>query len=442
MNFPYFIARKVANNQSGEKKQSFSRLIIRIAIVAVALSVAVMVITTAILRGFKNEISEKVFGFFGHIHITDTQAIGTQGIGAFTDAYPIDINQDFYPDLDTIRHLSYLDQYLLFGRPFGDYFETETKGGIRHIQSFAIKPGVIKTDDTMEGIILKGAGKDFNWDYLAQYLEEGSPIELPDSSLSRDIIISTRTADRIDKKLGDKLDVHFYTANNLIRRRFNIVGLYKTGLDEYDKAFAIVDIRQVQRILGWKENQVTGFEVTLDNIDDMHIMNAFLLDEVLPNTLYSETIRMKQPQIFQWLELQDINEIVIIVLMLVVSIINMMTALLILILERTNMIGTLKALGSSNWSIRKIFLYYAGYIVALGLFWGNVIGVGLSLLQEHFKIIKLSEVDYYLSYAPIELHFWTILLLNIGTLVLILLFLIIPSYLVTRIQPVQALRFK
>jgi lipoprotein-releasing system permease protein len=437
MNFPYFIAKKVATNQSSDGKYAFSRLIIRIAIIAVALSVAVMVITTSILRGFKNEISEKIFGFFGHIHITDIQSAGS-----ILESYPITIDQDFYPSLDTIQHIDYLDQYLLFGRPFGEYFSTRTKGGIRHIQTFAIKPGVIKTEETMEGIVLKGAGKDFDWHFLKQYLIRGEILTLPDTALSREIIISAQTADRLKKDIGDRLDLNFFAKGNIVRRRFDIIGIYKTGLDEYDRTFALADIRQVQRILGWTENQVGGFEVMIDYVDDINIISDYIYTQVLPNTMYAETIKEKQPNIFGWLELQNINEVVIIALMLVVSIINMMTALMILILERANMIGILKAMGTSNWQIRKIFLYYAAYIIMLGLFWGNVIGIGLSWLQYRFQFVKLSEADYYLSYAPIELNFWNILLLNLGTLGVILLFLIIPSYLVTKISPVQAIRFK
>ncbi len=437
MNFPYFIARRVATNQLDDGKYAFSRLIIRIAIIAVALSVAVMVITTSILRGFKNEISEKIFGFFGHIHITDMQSAGS-----ILESYPVAIDQDFYPSLDTIQHIDYLDQYLLFGKPFGEYFSTRTKGGIRHIQTFAIKPGVIKTQETMEGIVLKGAGKDFDWQFLKQYLIRGEILNLPDTVLSREIIISAQTADRLKKDIGDRLDLNFFAKGSIVRRRFDIVGIYRTGLDEYDRTFALADIRQVQRILGWEENQVGGFEVMIDHISDINIIADYVYTQVLPNTMYAETIREKQPNIFGWLELQNINEVVIIALMLVVSIINMMTALMILILERANMIGILKAMGTSNWQIRKIFLYYAAYIIILGLFWGNVIGIGLSWLQDRFRFVKLSEADYYLSYAPIELHFWNILLLNLGTLGVILLFLVIPSYLVTRISPVQAIRFK
>ena len=437
MNFPYFIARKVATSQSADGQSSFSRLIIRIAIVAVALSVSVMILTTALIRGFKNEIRTKIFGFFGHIHITDTDAIGS-----LLDAYPIDSRQDFYPGLDTVGKIEYLDQYLLFGRPFGEPFTKTTSGGIRHIQSFAVKPGVIKTADAMEGIILKGVNRDFDWKFMQKYLIRGDTLAWSDTSMSRQVIVSEQTANRLQIDTGASFVINFVERGNVVARKLNVVGIYRTGLDEYDKRFALVDIRQVQRLLGWNEYQVAGFEVFLDDIGDIGLFAEYIYNQVLPNTMYAETIREKFPAIFEWLELQNINEIVIIALMLVVSIINMIAALMILILERTNMIGTLKALGTSNWGIRKIFLYYAAYIVLLGLLWGNLIGLGLGWLQKRFQFIKLSETDYYLSYAPIEFNFWTILSLNIGTLLIILLFLLIPSYLVTRIQPVQAIRFK
>ncbi|MEL6942746.1 MAG: FtsX-like permease family protein, partial [Bacteroidota bacterium] len=315
-------------------------------------------------------------------------------------------------------------------------------GGVRHIQTFATKPGIIKTKEDIEGIILKGVGTDFNWDFMRQYVLEGDLITLPDSSMSRQIMVSQQTADRLKAEVGSRIEINFIEKGNIIPRRLEISGIYRTGLEEYDRNFALVDIRQIQRLLGWSENQVGGFEIFVDDISDIDIITNYIYNEELSTTLYAETVRKKFPAIFEWLELQDINEIVIIALMLVVSIINMMTALMILILERTNMIGTLKALGTSNWKIRKIFLYYAAYIIALGLFWGNLIGFLLGFIQDKFRLIKLSEADYYLSYAPIEFNFWIILSLNLLTLVIILVFLIIPSYLVTRISPVQAIRFK
>ncbi len=433
MNFSYFIASKVA--QSG--KQSFSRLIIRIAIIAVALSVSVMVIATALIRGFKNEISSKIFDFWGHIHIMDS------GVTHSLEVYPIDKHQAFYPSLDTMGPVSYLTNPSFLGYTFTDRLvERKTKGGINHIQVFANIPGVIKTKKQIEGIILKGIGDDYNWALLDQYLIKGDRLEVMKDSISRDIIISEQTANRLLLDVGEPMILYFIIEDRQIPKRMNVKGIYKTGLEEYDQKFAIVDIGLVQELYGWDKDKVGGFEVFLDNIQDIDPMNEHIYMDVIPNDLFSETIRQKSPSIFEWLALQDINEIVILALMLVVSIINMVTALLILILERTNMIGTLKALGNTNWQIQKIFLYYAAYIVSVGLFFGNLIGLGLCFAQKYFNFIQLSEKDYYLSVAPIEINWWVILLLNVGTLVVTILFLIIPSYLVTRISPVKAIRFK
>ena len=430
MNFSYFIARKVA--LSGER--SFSRLIIRIAVVAVALSVAVMIATNALVAGFKKQISSKIFGFWGHIHITDTD-IST----SLLEAYPIKINQPFYPYLDTVKHVSYIENRNFLGYEW--QAEAQTKGGVSHVQVFAVKPGIIKSKSQIEGILLKGVGKDFNWQFMRQYLQEGDTLTLSDTTMSSQILISRQTANRLKVGVGDDFIVHFIQGGNQLKRRFEIAGIYKTGLEEYDKVFALVDIRQIQLLLGWQPDEVGGFEVFVDDIDDLIPITNYIYQEQLPNNLYAETIREKLPEIFEWLDLQDINEVVILSLMVIVAIINMITALLILILERTNMIGTLKALGSSNWNIRRIFLFYAAYIVIVGLFWGNLIGLGLCVLQDQFEFIKLSEENYYLAVAPVEIQFWSVLLINIGTLVVTLVFLIVPSYLVTNISPVKAIRF-
>lgn len=428
MNVPFFIARKVA----GQGQASFSRLIIRIAVAAVALSIAVMIIATSLIAGFKKEISEKIFGFWGHVHITDANTNRS-----LLESYPISLNQPFYPSLDTLGPL-------LYQKSWGGLFErtAQTAGGVRHIQVYAIKPGIIETKKQIEGILLKGVGRDFQWDFLQKYMVEGEVLSLPDTAASSDILISRQTADRLEASVGDRFIVYFVQSNEQLRRAFTVKGIYKTGLEEYDKKFALVDIRKIQQLLGWQEDQVAGFEVFIEEIGDLPIFTDYIYYEAIPNDLTAESIREKFPSIFEWLELQDINEVVILSLMLVVSIINMITALMILILERTNMIGVLKALGQSNWGIRAIFLYYSGYILVVGLFWGNLLGIGLCLLQDRFGFIRLSEADYYLSVAPVAFNPLTILGLNGLTMLVTLLFLIIPSYLVSRISPVKAIRFK
>ncbi len=433
MNLPLFIAKKVASS----KRQSFSGLIIRIAVIAVALSLAVMIIATAVISGFKNQIGEKIFGFWGHIHITSTQINRSTG-----ETTPININQAFYPSLDTVGKITYQDKLRLFGIELPWATQRQTKGGIRHIQAFALKPGIIKTKKEIEGIILKGIGQDFDWSFFDKYLVEGETLSLSDTAASQGIILSKQTAARLELGVGNKFIFNFILNGEVLSRRFTVEGIYKTGLEEYDRKFAIVDLRKVQEMQDWKPGQIGGFEVFIDDLRDLDLFTDYIYVEEIPGDLYCENIREKNPEIFEWLALQNINEVVILLLMVIVGLINMTTALMILILERTNMIGTLKALGMPNWGIRKVFLYHAGYITMLGLFFGNLLGIAFCLLQQQYGFIQLSEENYYLSVAPVELSFWSILLLNLGALAAIMVFLIIPSWLVTRISPVKAIRFK
>lgn len=432
LNFPFFIARRIAF--SGEK--NFSRFIIRIAVVAVSLSVAVMIAATALIAGFKYEISRKIFEFWGHIHISDT------AYSLSFEPKPIDLNQPFYPALDTVRQISYTEPESILGFETGREVLKKSRGGIRHIQAFAHKPGIIRTKTAMEGILLKGIGRDFDWQNLKPYLLEGRALSLNDTSPSRDIIISRQTADRLQVGVGDKFVVHFVKGGEQLRRLFQISGIYKTGLEEYDRKFALCDIRQVQQLMDWNDQQIAGFEIWLDDIRDLELYNEFIYSEVLPPELLCVSIREKFPAIFEWLQLQDYNEIVILSLMLAVAIVNMITALLVLVLERSTMIGVLKALGERNGRIRQIFLYHAAVITLQGMFWGNLIGVGFCVLQNKFHFIRLNETDYYLSYAPVQLNWLPWLSINAGTLLITLVFLLIPSFAVSKVFPVRAIQFK
>ena len=432
MHLPFFIARRLAFSGKG----NFSRFIIRIAVVAVALSVAVMLIASAFIAGFKHEISRKIFEFWGHIHISDT------AYSLSFEPQPLDLEQDFYPSLDTLRQIQYTEPEMILGVETGREKEGHSHGGIRHIQAFAHKPGIIRTKTELEGILLKGIGADFDWSNLNPYLLEGKPIDLKDTTPSRDIILSRQTADRLQVSVGDKFIVHFVKENEQLRRRFEVCGIYKTGLEEYDRKFALCDIRVVQDLLGWNYQQVAGFEVWLDDIRDLDLYNTYIYEEVLPPGLLCVSIRDKFPAIFEWLQLQDYNEIVILGLMLAVAIVNMITALLVLVLERTTMIGVLKALGETNGRIRQIFLYHAAVITLTGMFWGNLLGLGFCFIQDKFHLISLNEADYYLSYAPVQLNWFPFLVINLGTLAVTLVFLLIPSFVVSKISPVRAIRFE
>jgi lipoprotein-releasing system permease protein len=437
VNVPFFIAKKVISNPS----HSFSKLIIRIAILAVALGMTVMIVASSLISGFKHEITGKIFGFWGHIHIMDFEATSTNAY----ESIPIPTDQDFYPSITEVENFQYIHEVpsiTIKGHKLGAWLQTKTtNGGVRHIQTFAQKIGVIKTKDEIEGIVLKGVGKDYDWKNMEKFLDSGDKLDLTAEKPAKEIIISKQTAKRLGLGLGDKLLVYFVKGESKIKKRFTVKGIYKTGLEEYDTKFAIIDIREIQKINGWAEDEVSGFELFIDDLDDMEPISDAIYDE-LPMNLYSSSIKNIDPNIFGWLELQDINEKVILILMLIVGMINMITALIILILERTNMIGTLKALGASNSMIQKIFLYYGSYITILGLLLGNIVGVSLCLIQKYFGIITLPEEDYYVSVAPIDLSFSYILFLNAGTLALTVMILVIPSLLVRSISPIKAIRFK
>jgi lipoprotein-releasing system permease protein len=345
--------------------------------------------------------------------------------------------------LDSLEQLEYL---VVYQRGlFSDnerIREAVTDGGIAHKQVFAQLPGVIRTKDQLEGIILKGVDTDFNWDFIRQYLVEGSILDLNSEKVSDGIIISNFTANRLKLEVGDQFIVYFVRGKQQIEKRLKVNGIYRTGLEDNDKKFALVDISKIQEILNWDANMVSGIEIFVDNLDDAEVIAEYLYIEELPSELYAQSIRRKFPNIFEWLDLQNINGVVILTLMVIVAVINMITVLLILILERTNMIGILKSLGAGNTSMRKIFLYHAFSIISVGLFWGNLIGLIICFLQQKFKFITLNEADYYLSYAPIDLNLFYVLMLNGATILITMLFLIIPTFLIARINPVKTIQFR
>lgn len=431
MNLERFIAHRV----SASSKKNFTSIIVKIAIAAIALSLVVMIISTAMLRGFKHQISEKIFGFWGHIHIYDTNITRT------FETVPIDISDSFYSDLVKLKNVDFQKPAGILGVEIdGVYTNQSTNGGISQVQSFTILPAILSTKNDFEGIMTKGVGREFDWDRMSEYLIEGDPI-LYDSIPSKQAVISKVISQRLGLDLNQKFNIDFIIDGKQRKRQFTVSGIYNTGLNEYDKKFILIDQRKIQDVLGWEEHQVGGIEVFVDDLDDVNTLSEYIYYDILPSKLYAETIKERFGNIFEWLELQNVNEVVILALMIIVSIINMITALLILILERTKMIGTLKSIGMKNWSIRKIFMYQAAHIIVRGLVIGTAIGLLLCFLQQQFGFIKLDEKNYYLSVAPIEINLWIVLLLNVGTLILTLIFLVLPTYIVTKISPIKALRF-
>lgn len=409
MKLEYFIAKRLITAKN--HKSSISAPIIKIAIIAIALGMIMMIVSVATGIGLQQKIRQKVSAFNGHIIIS-----GYNDNQSDVSTKPISIYQKFYPKFTDVT-------------------------GINHIQAVASKAGIIRTETAFEGIIFKGIGKDYKFDNLEEYLIDGKLPNLK-SNLNDEVIISEFLANRLGLKLNDKFVTYFMKEENegYNLRNFKIVGIYNSGFQEFDANYVIGDIRHIQRINKWKSHEVGSFEVFVDDFNQIDAKGDEVYEET-SSTLDSVTIKEKFYYIFEWLKLFDFNIIVILIVMIAVSTINMVVALLVLILERTQMIGILKSLGANNWSIRKIFLYNSFYLISKGLFWGNLIGISLLLLQKCFGIIKLNPESYYVNEAPVDINLFYIFLLNLGTVAICLLVLLIPSYIITKISPSKAIRF-
>ncbi len=383
---------------------------------AMSLSLAVMIISQSIFNGFQKEIARKVFGFWGHIQIADMRV--SRGIEPFM----IQIS-------DTLKNSIY--QIKLPG---------EKEPAIRHIQSFVVFPTIVASKTEIEGLFLKGVGDDFDWSFFSGFLTKGRVINT--SNNNREILISSQTASRLLVDTGQNIILNFIIDEAPVKRKLKIVGIYNTGLVEYDQKWAFVDKSLLQQILQKKSNEVTGLEIYCNNILEADHIKDYLEEELLPSTWYSETIRLKFKLIFEWLSLQNVNKNFILLLILAVCIINMSTTTMILIFERTRMIGVLTVIGMNRWMQQKIFIRYAAKILINSMIIGNIAGYGLCYLQDKFKLIKLNEEKYYLPYAAVDLSLLPILALNIFFFILILVFLMLPTLIVQSIRPVQALKFR
>lgn len=409
MNFELFIAKRIIGNKA--YKSSVSAPIIKIGITAIAIGMVVMLIAIATGFGLQQKIRDKAVAFNGHIEITnyDTNASDESQV-------PISINQDFYPKFKNVE-------------------------GITHVQAVATKFAVIRTESDFEGVVVKGVGADYNWQYFEEFLMQG---RLPDFSGKRneEILISKYLANRLGFKIGDKVNTLFgQQFNERVRiMNYEIVGIYNSGFQELDEKFCLADIRHIQRLNKWEKDQIGSFEVFINDFSELPEISRKVYQET-PSELNATPITQKYYTVFEWIKVFDNNTYGIIIIMIIVAGINMITALLVLILERTNMIGVLKALGTSNWSIRKVFLYNASYLIGLGLIWGNAIGLGLLFAQKYFKLFPLNPDTYYVSEAPVYLSLDYIIILNVGTFVACLLMLLIPSIIISKISPVKAIRF-
>lgn len=413
MSIEYFIAKRI-HFQQGRK--NVSRPAVRIAIIAIALGMAVMILSVAVVIGFKQEIRNKVVGFGGHIRVSNYDNNNT------FETNPITYSKQFSDSLASVK-------------------------GVQSVQLYATKPGIIKTTDEFQGIVLKGIDRNFNWDFFRTHLVAGDTLQLTDS-LRNDIVISKHLADLLRLKVGDSFYTYFIK-DQVKARKFTIRGIYATNFVEYDKLFIITDVRHIQRLSGWESNQYSGYEVLISDFDNMDVVadyvNVVAQQSVTSDDsqkYYVQTIKELSPQLFGWLDLLDMNVWVILSLMLAVAGFNMISGLLILILERTNMIGILKSVGATNWSVRKVFLYFAVFLIGKGMFWGNLIGLSLCALQYFTHILPLDPEAYYVSYVPIVFNWSYLILLNAGTFVASVLMMIAPSYLISKISPAKIIRYE
>lgn len=413
MNNGIFIARRLI--RSKENKLSFSGPIVHISVVGIALSLAVMIIAVATVTGFKNEIRKKIIGFGAHIQIINYDANNS------FETEPISNQQPFLQALGQVN-------------------------GIRHIQTFATKPGIIKTSTDIQGAIVKGISHDFDWGFFRENLVEGDVFAASDTGITNKVVISKYLSDLLRLKTGDRFAMYFI--NEQPRgRSFEVSGIYQTSLIEFDRQFILADIAQIQRLNDWGRQQVSGFEILLHDYSHLESITREVF--LLAGTRFDESggrlrvmnIRDKFPQIFDWLGLIDKNVWVLLGLMLIVSAFNMISGLLIIILDRTQMIGILKALGMNNRGVRSIFLYESVYLMGKGMLFGNLAGLGICLLQHSLRLIRLNPESYFLSYVPVNVNPWAIAALNAGTLVITLFVLMFPSMIIARISPARTIRF-
>ncbi len=416
MNTELFIANRLFFDKTNKK--FLSQRIIRIALFGIALGLAVMIISVAVITGFKTEVRNKVVGFGSHIQIVNFEAKNSYEIP------PISRNQPF------LEKISNID-------------------GVKKIEIFATKPGMIKTDEYIQGIILKGVGADYDWHFFEKNLVSGRLPQINDSNRVNEILISENISNLLKLELNDLAIFYFINENeiNPRLRQLKISGIYKTSLEEFDDLFVIGDIKQIQRLNDWKEDQISGFEILVNDFQKIDEIEQQILHSVVNYSedssaiLRTESITQQYPEIFDWLSILDLNVWVILFLISMVAGFNMISGLLVLILERSNMIGVLKSLGSPNWSIRKVFLYLSVFLTSRGMLWGNIIGISLITIQKLFHVIKLNPETYYVDVAPVNFSLFHLVLLNVGSLIITFLMLIIPSYLVSKISPDKTIRF-
>lgn len=414
MVFELFVAKRVYSDNKGGRK--VSRPAVLIAMVGIAIGLAAMILSVAVVVGFKSEVKRKVIGFGSHIQITNFDGVRSY------ETQPIDVN-------DTLLQKLYAYEQ------------------VKHVQRFSTKPGIIKTDDAFEGVVIKGVGPEFDPTFFQECLLEGEVPAFSDTTATNQILISRTLAQRLQLKLGDRIHTYFFE-KNVRARRLEIKGIYQTNSAEYDNYFLIGDIYTVNRLNNREPGQVTGLEIMLHDYAMLDSVNTRMQMEVggradkYGNVYYVQSIEELNPQLFDWLGLLDFNVWIILVLMIGVAGFIMISGLLILIIERTNMIGLFKALGATNYSIRKVFLWFSVFLIGRGMLWGNIVGLALYFIQKYGRVLKLDPVTYYVDAVPVSLSIWVLLLINIGTLLVSVLMLLGPSFLITKINPATSMRYE
>lgn len=415
MDWKLFIARRIYLSNEGGKE--VTKPAVRIAMLGIAIGLAVMIVSVAVVIGFKHEVRNKVVGLGSDIMVTNFDAQKSY------ETVPI-----MAPDslLNVLRNTT----------------------GVKHVQRYSTKPGMIMTDENFQGMVLKGVGPEQRWDFLREHLQEGEIPQFSDTASTNKVLVSRTIADKLHLKLGDKLYTYYINDENVRARRLTISGIYQTNFSAYDDLFLITDIYTVNRLNNWLPEQASGMELEVKDYNKLNVVADSLrmkVDGLLDaegGTYYTQTVEGANPQIFEWLGLLDTNVWVILILMTGVAGFTMISGLLIIILERTNMIGILKALGATNNAIRSVFLSFAVFLIGRGMLWGNIIGVSFCVLQSQFHLFKLDPSTYYVDSVPIEFNIGIYLLLNVCTLLASVLMLIGPSYLITRIHPAKSIRFE
>ena len=415
MNLPLFIARKIYDGKN-EGKQ-VSRPAIRIATAGVAIGLAVMLISVSVVLGFKHTIRDKVIGFGSHIQVGSFMTLQTG------DFYPIQMDDSMLTVLKTIP-------------------------GVKHVQRYAMKQGILKTDHDFLGVIFKGIGAEYDTTFLHQNMRQGHIPRFTDNASSNKILISQSIADKLGVKANDKIYSYFIDKNGVRTRRFTIEGVYQTNLSQYDDITCFTDLYTAVRLNGWEDDQTTGAELTvkdfsqLDDVENLVVKKVNRTLDHYGETYSSKTIRELCPQIFSWLDLLDLNVWIILALMIAVAGVTMISGLLIIILERTVMIGILKALGARNKTIRHTFMWFAAFIIGKGMLIGNIVGLGLISLQQFTGLVKLNPQTYYVNTVPVEYNIPSFIILNVATLLICLFVLIAPSYLISHIHPAKSMRYE